>query len=99
MKKSNIHRTKFDQNVKFVNNLTPEWKPFARFVKQHKSLDELKFYEVFETLRLYEEHVTEALEVKKKSNLVKDPIALAADKGKEVRYTSSHRRVDTSEGE
>ena len=82
-----------------MNNLTPEWKPFARFVKQHQPLDELKLYEVFETLRLYEEDVNEALEVKKKSNPVKDPIALVADKGKEVRHTSSHRRVETFEGE
>ena len=29
MKKNNINRTEFDQKVKFVNNLTPEWKPFA----------------------------------------------------------------------
>ena len=48
---------------------------------------------------LYEEDVNEALEVKKKSNSVKDPIALVADKGKEVPRTSSHRRVQTSEGE
>jgi len=33
MKKNNIPRTEFDQNVKFVNSLTPEWKPFAPFVK------------------------------------------------------------------
>ena len=90
MKKNNIPRTKFDQNVKFVNNLTLEWKPFARFLKQHKPLDELKLYKVFVMLRLYEEDVNEALEVKKKSNPVKDPIALVVDKGKEVRHTSSH---------
>ena len=99
MKKNNIHRTEFDQNVKFVNNLTPEWKPFARFVKQHKPLDELKQYQVFENLRLYEEYVTEPLEVKKKNNPVKDLIALVAEKGIEVKYTSSHRRSDISEGE
>ena len=46
MKKNKLSRTEFDQNVKFVNNLSPEWKPFSRFVKQHKPLDELKLYEV-----------------------------------------------------
>ena len=86
MKKNNTPSTEFDQNVKFLNNLTPEWKPFAHFVKQHKPLDELKLYEVFKTLRLYEEDVNKALEVKKKSNPIKDPIALVADKGKEVNY-------------
>ena len=72
---------------------------FCRFVKQHKPLDELKLYEVFETRRLYEEDVTEALEVKKKNNSVKDPIPLVAEKGKELRYTSSHRRIKIFEGE
>ena len=58
-------------------------------LKQHKPLDELKLYEVFETLRLYEKDVTKALEaMMKKANPVKDQIALVADKGKEVRYTS-----------
>ena len=74
MKKNKISRTEFDQNVKFVNNLSSEWKPFARFVKQHKPLDELKLYEVFETLRLYEEDVNDALEAKKKSTPSIDPV-------------------------
>ena len=55
MKKNKIHRTEFDQNVKFINNLLPEWKSYARFIKQHKHLDELKLYEMFENLRLYED--------------------------------------------
>ena len=37
--------------------------------------------------------------MKKKSTPSKDPIAFMADKGKEVRHASSHRRVETSEGE
>ena len=95
MKKNNIHKTEFDQNVKFVNNLTPERKPFAGFVKQYKPLDELKLYEVFENLRLYEEDVTKALEaMKKQINPVSDPIALVDDKGKDIRY--SNRRSDVS---
>jgi len=85
-KKNKIHRTEFDQNVKFVNNLTPEWKLFARFVKQHKPLDELKLYEVFKNLRLYEDDVAESIgAMKKKTNTVNDLIALVADKGKDVR--------------
>ena len=63
-------------------------------------MDELRLSEVFETLRLYEEDVNEALEaMKKKHDPVKDPIALVAEKGKEVRYTSSHRRIEIYEGE
>ena len=29
MKKNNIQGTEFDQNIKFVKNLTSEWRPFA----------------------------------------------------------------------
>ena len=100
MKKNKIPRTDFDQNVKFINNLLPEWKPFARFIKQHKQLDDLKLYEVFENLRLYEEDVAELVGLlKKKDNPVTDPIELVADKGKTLRYSSSSRRSDVSEGE
>ena len=58
MKKNKLHRTEFDQKVKFINNLLLEWKPCARFIKQHKQdkqLDGLKLYEAFENLLLYEE--------------------------------------------
>ena len=44
MKKNKLYRPEFDQNVKFINNLLPEWKPYARFINQHKELDELKLY-------------------------------------------------------
>ena len=54
---------------------------------------------MLETLRLYEEDVSEALEVKKKSTPSKDTIALMPDKGKEVRYGSSHHRPETFERE
>ena len=54
IKKNKIHITEFDQNLKFVNNLLSEWKPYVRFIKQHKQLDELKLDEVFENLRLCE---------------------------------------------
>ena len=36
---------------------------------------------MFETLRLYEQDVNEALEVKKKNTPSKDPIARVVDKG------------------
>ncbi|KAJ9565617.1 hypothetical protein OSB04_001583 [Centaurea solstitialis] len=60
MKKNRIHRSEMDFSVKFINNLSLDWKPFTRFVKQHKALNELKVYEVFENLKLFEEEVEEA---------------------------------------
>ncbi|KAJ9553229.1 hypothetical protein OSB04_017274 [Centaurea solstitialis] len=45
MKKNKIYRSEMDFSVKFINNLSSDWKPFTRFVKQHKALNELKVYE------------------------------------------------------
>ncbi|KAJ9566775.1 hypothetical protein OSB04_002741 [Centaurea solstitialis] len=49
MKKNNIIRSEMDYIVKFINNLSSDWKQFSRFVKQHKVLNELKVYEVYES--------------------------------------------------
>ena len=43
--------------------------------------------------------MNEALDAKKKSTPSIDPIALVAEKGKEVRHGSSHRKEETSDGE
>ena len=64
------------------------------------NLFELKLYEVFENLRIYEEDVAESINaMKKKTKTVNDPIALVAEKEEDVRYTPSSRRSDVSEGE
>ncbi|KAJ9557020.1 hypothetical protein OSB04_011634 [Centaurea solstitialis] len=87
MKKNRIHRSEMDFSVKFINNLSLEWKPFTRFVKQHKALNELKVYEVFENLKLFEEEVEEAvLEKQKKEKAEQESLALLTErkKGKSV---------------
>ncbi|KAJ9547168.1 hypothetical protein OSB04_019711 [Centaurea solstitialis] len=87
MKKNRIHRSEMDFSVKFINNLSLDWKPFTRFVKQHKALNELKVYEVFENLKLFEEEVEEAvLERQKKEKAVEETLALMTErkKGKSV---------------
>ncbi|KAJ9541739.1 hypothetical protein OSB04_028245 [Centaurea solstitialis] len=73
MKKNKIHRSEMDFSVKFINNLSLDWKPFTRFVKQHKALNELKVYEVFENLKLFEEEVEKAVleRQKKGKNVIK----------------------------
>ncbi|KAJ9538998.1 hypothetical protein OSB04_031731 [Centaurea solstitialis] len=86
-KKNKIYRSEMDFNVKFINNLSSDWKPFTRFVKQHKALNELKVYEVFENLKLFEEEVEEAVyERKKKEKAEEESLALLTDrkKGKNV---------------
>ncbi|KAJ9541717.1 LOW QUALITY PROTEIN: hypothetical protein OSB04_028223 [Centaurea solstitialis] len=83
MKKNRIHRSEMDFSVKFINNLSLDWKPFTRFVKQHKALNELKVYEVFENLKLFEEEVEEAvLERQKKEKAEEESLALLTDKKK-----------------
>ncbi|KAJ9566499.1 hypothetical protein OSB04_002465 [Centaurea solstitialis] len=87
MKKNKIYRSEMDFNVKFINNLSSDWKPFTRFVKQHKALNELKVYEVFENLKLFEEEVEEAVyERKKKEKAEEKSLALLTErkKGKNV---------------
>ncbi|KAJ9557513.1 hypothetical protein OSB04_012127 [Centaurea solstitialis] len=83
MKKNNIIRSEMDYIMKFINNLSSDWKQFSRFVKQHKVLNELKVYEVYENLLLFEEEVNEiAAERKKKEKTEADTIALLAEKEK-----------------
>ncbi|KAJ9547142.1 hypothetical protein OSB04_019685 [Centaurea solstitialis] len=83
MKKNNIIRSEMDYIVKFINNLSSDWKQFSRFVKQHKVLNELKVYEVYENLLLFEEEVNEiAAERKKKEKTGADNMALLAEKEK-----------------
>ncbi|KAJ9541906.1 hypothetical protein OSB04_028412 [Centaurea solstitialis] len=83
MKKNNIIRSEMDYIVKFINNLSSDWKQFSRFVKQHKVLNELKVYEVYENLLLFEEEVNEiAAERKKKEKTDTDTLALLAEKEK-----------------
>ncbi|KAJ9536469.1 hypothetical protein OSB04_un000350 [Centaurea solstitialis] len=87
MKKNRIPRSEMDFSVKFINNLSLEWKPFTRFVKQHKALNELKVYEVYENLKLFEEEVEEAvLEKQKKEKAEQESLALLTErkKGKSV---------------
>ncbi|KAJ9561421.1 hypothetical protein OSB04_006581 [Centaurea solstitialis] len=83
MKKNNIIRSEMDYIVKFINNLSSDWKQFSRFVKQHKVLNELKVYEVYENMLLFEEEVNEiAAERKKKEKSEADSMALLAEKEK-----------------
>ncbi|KAJ9538987.1 hypothetical protein OSB04_031720 [Centaurea solstitialis] len=83
MKKNRIHRSEMDFSVKFINNLSLDWKPFTMFVKQHKALNELKVYEVFENLKLFEEEVEEdVLERQKKEKAEEESLALLTDKKK-----------------
>ncbi|KAJ9539039.1 hypothetical protein OSB04_031772 [Centaurea solstitialis] len=83
MKKNKIYRSEMDFSVKFINNLSSDWKPFTIFVKQHKALNELKVYEVFENLKLFEEEVEEAMfEKKKKEKAEEESLALLSERNK-----------------
>ncbi|KAJ9542201.1 hypothetical protein OSB04_028707 [Centaurea solstitialis] len=86
MKKNDIVRSEMDCIVKFLNNLSSDWKPFSRFVKQHKALHKLKMHEVFENLMLFEEEVNEGIaERKKKEKSEANSMALLAEKEKNMK--------------
>ncbi|KAJ9557360.1 hypothetical protein OSB04_011974 [Centaurea solstitialis] len=86
MKKNDIVRSEMDCIVKFLNNLSSDWKPFSRFVKQHKALHKLKMHEVFENLMLFEEEVNEGIaERKKKEKSEANTLALLAEKEKNMK--------------
>ncbi|KAJ9536703.1 LOW QUALITY PROTEIN: hypothetical protein OSB04_un000088 [Centaurea solstitialis] len=96
MKKNRIPRSEMDFSVKFINNLSLEWKPFTRFVKQHKALNELKVYELFE------EEVEEAvLEKQKKEKAEQESLALLTErkKGRELSRRANVFEVDDDEDE
>lgn len=51
LSKNMINKTLIENNVKFLNNLLPEWKRFASHIRKNKQLDEIALHEVFEMLK------------------------------------------------
>ncbi|KAI3677859.1 hypothetical protein L6452_37131 [Arctium lappa] len=83
LSKNKVHKSQIELNVKFLSILQPEWKRFARQMKQIKDLNEIPLHEVYETLRQNEEEVDEILEDKRqKGKVVEDTVALVVRKKK-----------------
>ncbi|KAI3735910.1 hypothetical protein L6452_15435 [Arctium lappa] len=83
LSKNKVHKSQIELNVKFLSILQPEWKRFARQMKQIKDLNEIPLHEVYETLRQNEEEVDEILDEKRqKGKTVEDTVAFVVRKKK-----------------
>ncbi|KAI3692465.1 hypothetical protein L6452_32281 [Arctium lappa] len=83
LRKNKVNKSKSELNVKFLSILQPEWKRFARQMKQIKDLNEIPLHEVYETLKQNEEEVDEILDEKRQVvKTVDDTVALVVKKKK-----------------
>ncbi|KAI3733787.1 hypothetical protein L6452_13243 [Arctium lappa] len=83
LSKNKVHKSQNELNIKFLSILQPEWKRFARQMKQIKDLNEIPLHEVYETLRQNEEEVDEILDEKRqRGKVVEDTVALVVRKKK-----------------
>ncbi|KAJ9541677.1 hypothetical protein OSB04_028183, partial [Centaurea solstitialis] len=100
MKKNNIIRSEMDYIVKFINNLSSDWKQFSRFVKQHKVLNELKVYEVYENLLLFEEEDEEEYDEDERDQMLQSLLSLTEAYKKKYynKSGSNNRRFSTRGG-
>nr|GEY56748.1 hypothetical protein [Tanacetum cinerariifolium] len=68
-------------NLKFLNNLQPEWKKYATMMKQNKNLMDINIDALYNILKQNQGDVNEAMGSKKKSIMfTSDPLALIAEK-------------------
>ncbi|KAI3758487.1 hypothetical protein L6452_06051 [Arctium lappa] len=104
--KNKVHKSQIELNVKFLSILQPEWKRFARQMKQIKDLNEIPHHEVYETLHQNEEEVDEILaENRQKGKKVDDTVTLVVrkKKNKTIVYESeedeAYANSDTDEND
>ncbi|KAI3678149.1 hypothetical protein L6452_37430 [Arctium lappa] len=97
--KNKVTKSQIELNVKFLSILQPEWKRFARQMKQIKDLNEISLDEVYETLRQNEEELDEILDEKmQKGKTVEDTVALVVrkKKNKTIVYDSEENEAYTN---
>nr|GEW55503.1 hypothetical protein [Tanacetum cinerariifolium] len=81
-------------NLKFLNNLQPEWKRHVTIVRQPKNLHEPDFTQIYDFLKMNQEEVNE-LRVER---LVKshDPLALMAHSQNSFNFPTTHKDQSSS---
>ncbi|KAI3707103.1 hypothetical protein L6452_25322 [Arctium lappa] len=92
----------WDQLEKMMLGSKPEWKRFARQMKQIKDLNEIPLHEVYETLKQNEEEVDENLEEKRqRGKKVEDTVALVVKKkkNKATVYESDEDKAEANSDE
>nr|GEV02895.1 hypothetical protein [Tanacetum cinerariifolium] len=81
-------------NLKFLNNLQPEWKRHVTIVRQTKNLHEADFTQIYDFLKMNQEEVNEL----RAERLVKshDPLALMAHSQNSFNFPTTHKDQSSS---
>nr|GEW92606.1 hypothetical protein [Tanacetum cinerariifolium] len=81
-------------NLKFLNNLQPEWKRHVTIVRQTKNLHEADFTQIYDFLKMNQEEVNELrAECLAKSH---DPLALMAHSQNSFNFPTTHKDQSSS---
>ncbi|KAI3669630.1 hypothetical protein L6452_40934 [Arctium lappa] len=95
LSKNKVTKSQIELNVKFLSILQPEWKRFARQMKQITDLNEIPLHEVYETLKQNEEEVDEILDEKRQiGKTIDDSVALVVKKKKKKMLMSESDEVE-----
>nr|GEZ69153.1 hypothetical protein [Tanacetum cinerariifolium] len=81
-------------NLKFLNNLQPEWKRHVTIVRQTKNLHEADFTQIYDFLKMNQDEVNEL----RAKRLVKshDPLALMAHSQNSYNFPTTHKDQSSS---
>nr|GEZ98151.1 hypothetical protein [Tanacetum cinerariifolium] len=83
LKKCGYSKDNCELNLKFLNNLQPEWKQYATLTRQNKNLMDINIDALYNILKQNLGDVNDAMRLKKKTVVVtSDPLALIAEKTK-----------------
>nr|GEV95354.1 hypothetical protein [Tanacetum cinerariifolium] len=83
LKKCGYSNDNCELNIKFLNNLQPEWKQYATMMRQDKNLTNINIDTLYNILKQNQGDVNDAMGLKKKTVVVTfDPLALITEKTK-----------------
>nr|GEZ21817.1 RNA-directed DNA polymerase, eukaryota [Tanacetum cinerariifolium] len=83
LKKCGYSKDNYELNIKFLNNLQPEWKQYATMMRQNKNLMDINIDALYNILKQNQGDVNDVMGSKKKTVVVTfDPLALIAEKTK-----------------
>nr|GEV43204.1 hypothetical protein [Tanacetum cinerariifolium] len=81
LKKCVYSKDNYELNIKFLNNLQPEWKQYATMMRQNNNLMDININALYKILKQNQGDVNDAMGLKKKTVVVtSDPLALIAEK-------------------
>ncbi|HEY5236600.1 MAG TPA: hypothetical protein VIJ14_10505, partial [Rhabdochlamydiaceae bacterium] len=97
LKKNHIRKSNLEVNIKFLHCLQPEWKRFTSIIQQHRDLQEVDVHTLYESLRLNEEDVQQAIEEKQISvKTTADHLAMVASKSAKSSSSKSKSKKSKS---